>query len=67
MYSAFCNLKWSEYLVIIKFKKLFMLRLRTAIVRHPDMSTLGPVYLVCIVLSDEFTKRLVIKRKSTCP
>ena len=27
---------------------------------------LGPVFLVCIVTSDEFTKRLVIKRKSTC-
>ena len=26
----------------------------------------GPVFLVCIVMSDEFTKRLVIKRKSTC-
>ena len=25
----------------------------------------GPVFLVCIVTSDEFTKRLVIKRKST--
>ena len=31
-----------------------------------ESSHIGPVFLVCIVMSDEFTKRLVIKRKTTC-